>query len=115
MGAEFLNKTKKTIIKHIDTKRAALATSDFFTKVPADQPRCAIATISDGATLKDGDLLVVESRNGFVDIRRGNSVVAKFDSPSNDLITAIAKSGGVAGAIVKRVHRISKKVEVSLC
>ena len=115
MGAEFLNRTKKTITKHIDAKRAALATSDFFTKTPTDQPRCAIATISGGASLQDGDTLIVESRNGSVDARRGNTVVARFDNPSNDLVAAIARSGGVASGTVKRVHRISKKVEVSLC
>ncbi|TIV29812.1 MAG: hypothetical protein E5V90_10865 [Mesorhizobium sp.] len=115
MGAEFLDKTKKTILRHIDTKRAALATSDFFTKVPTDQPRCAIATISGDAALKDGDSLIVESRNGAVNALLGNTIVARFDSPSNDLVAAIVKSGGVATGTVERVHRISKKVEVSLC
>ncbi|MBZ9799710.1 hypothetical protein [Mesorhizobium sp. ES1-4] len=115
MGAEFLGKTKNTIIKHIDAKRVALATPDFFTKVPTDEPRCAIATISVGATVKDGDLLIVESRNGSVDARRGNSIVAKFDNPTSDLVAAIGKSGGAANGIAKRVHKISKKVEVSLC
>lgn len=115
MGAEFLDRTKKTIVRHIDTKRAALATSDFFTKIPTDQPRCAIATISGGVSLRDGDSLIVETRNGAVNALLGNTVVARFDSPSNELVTAIARSGGAATGTVQRVHQISKKVEVSLC
>jgi hypothetical protein len=115
MGAEFLSRTRKTIIKHIDSKRVALATPDILMRSPADQPRCVIASVAAGATLNDGDLLIVESRNGSLNARRGNSIVAEFDRPAGEIIAAIDKSGGVANGVVTRVHKLSKKVEVSLC
>lgn len=114
MGAEFLARTRKTIVKHIDAKRAALATPDLLTNTPKDQPRCSIASVAPGANVKDGEVLIVEARNGALSARRGNSIVANFDNPGSDLVAAISKSGGVANGVVQRVHRLSKKVEVSL-
>jgi len=65
--------------------------------------------------ISDGDVLIVEAKNGVLKARRGNSVVANFDNPARDLVDAISGSGGAAYGVVKRVHRLSKKVEVSLC
>lgn len=114
MGAEFLSRTKKTIIKHIDAKRVALATHDLLTRNPTDEPRCSIASMAQGATLNDGEVLIVEARDGKLSARKGNSVVAAFDNPGSDLVAAISKSGGVANGVVRRVHKLSKKVEVAI-
>lgn len=114
MGAEFLSRTRKTIIKHIDAKRVALATADLLTIIPKDQPRCAVASLAPGANVNSGEVLIVEERNGKLNARRGNSLVASFDNPGGDLVAAVGKAGGVATGIVQRVHKLSKKVEVSL-
>lgn len=115
MGVEFLNRTKKTIRKHVDTKRAELATPGLFTVNPTNQPRRAIASISAGVNVANGEVLIVETKGGRVSLRRGNSVVGSFDNPAGDVISAIEKSGGAANGVVGRVHRLSKKAEVSLC
>jgi hypothetical protein len=114
MGAEFLSRTRKTIVKHIDAKRVALATADLLTNTPKDQPRRSIASVAPGASVNTGETIIVEARGGKLSARRGNAVVANFDNPGSDLIAAIGKAGGVTTGVVQRVHKLSKKVEVSL-
>jgi hypothetical protein len=115
MGSEFLKKTKRSIAKHIDMKRADLARVDFFTQTPKDQPRCALASVSPGAELCDGDDLIVESRGDRLLACKGNSIVAEFSNPPSDLLSAIADSGGLACGIVKQVNKFSKTVDVAIC
>jgi hypothetical protein len=115
MGTEFLNRTKKTIAKHIDTQRAALATPELFTIKPNDRPRSYVATVAAGACLTDGESLIAEVRNGFVKMRRGNDVVVSLDNPPSEVVTAIENSGGSANGIVRRVHKLSGKADVTLC
>lgn len=115
MGLEFLSRTKRTITKHIDAKRVALATPSLFTTTPTSTPRCSIASVAGNVNLTNGEVLILEARNGSVKLRRGIADVGDLDNPSCDTIAAIEKSGGVANGVVQRVHKISKKVEVSLC
>ena len=115
MGVDFLSRTKRTIVKHIDRKRVALSTHDLFTSRPKEQARCLTASLADGQTLTGGEHLIVEVRRGTVQLRRGNSIVGAFDNPSNEIVAAVEKSGGIASGIVERVHKLSKKADVSLC
>jgi hypothetical protein len=115
MGSEFLSKTKRTITKHIDAKRVALATPELFTIRPTDQPRCSIASIDPGVTVNVGEILIAESGNGSVKLRRGNSIVASLDNPTNNIKADIERTGGAANAVVQRVHTLSMKAEISLC
>ena len=114
MGAEFLSRTRKTIVKHIDAKRVALATADLLTITPKDQPRCLIASVAPGANVNSGETVILEARSGKLSARRGNAVVANFDNPGSDFVAAIGKAGGVTTGVVQRVHKLSKKMEISL-
>ncbi len=115
MGTEFLNRTKKTIAKRIDTQRAALATPWLFTTEPGDRPRTYVATIVAGANVANGESLIAEVRNGSVKMRRGNDVVVSLDNPPNEVVVGIESLGGVANGIVRRVHKLSGKADVTLC
>lgn len=115
MGVEFLNRTKKTIIKHIDRNRVALSTPTLFTINPSETARRVVGSLSGGASVSNGESLVVEVRNGAAHLRRGNALIGSLDCPSNDIIGRIERSGGAAGGVVHRVHKISRKVEISLC
>ena len=115
MGIEFLTRTRKTITKHIDRMRVELATPDLFTQKPADLPRCAMLTLKKGAIVEVGDRLVLESTKSSVTAHRNNVAVGNYDNPSADVMESLAKTGGTAGAVVRRVMKISGKAEVSLC
>jgi hypothetical protein len=115
MGTEFLNRTKKTIAKRIDTQRAALATPELFTIKPGDRPRSYVATIAAGAKVAGGESLIAEVHNGLVKMRRGNDVVVSLDNPPSEVVTAIGNSGGSANGVVQRVHELSGKADVTLC
>lgn len=89
MGLEFLRRTKPTIDKHIDTKRVNLSTPDLLTRTPEDQPRCLLAAIAPGASLNNGDVVIVETHDNGLLARRGNTVVATFKNPSAAYVSAI--------------------------
>ncbi|HPE48219.1 MAG TPA: hypothetical protein PLR76_07475 [Hyphomonas sp.] len=114
MGAEFLDKRNKGYTKHIDRKRAALATSDLFTQEPNDQPRRVIAKIRRGASLAIGDKLIIEKNGAGLIGCQGNSVVAEIENASPTISDAVSKSSGVATGTVEKVNAISGTAEVSI-
>ncbi|MER8915519.1 hypothetical protein NKI32_16990 [Mesorhizobium sp. M0761] len=116
MGVEFLSRTKKTIRKTIDIQRVALATPHLFSAVPGEKPQVYLGTIRSGVAVAAGESFIVESRNsGSITFRRGNDTVGSMDNPSTQIVSSIQQSGGVARAVVQRVHTISGKVDVTLC
>jgi hypothetical protein len=115
MGSEFLNRTKKTIVKHLDAKRAELARRTLLTLQPKNQPRSSIASLDAGAIVAGGETLIVEYRSGSLKLRRGNAFVGTLDNPAPDIVSAVEKSGGAANGVIQRVHVLSRKVDVSLC
>ncbi|MBY3468665.1 hypothetical protein HFN80_32580 [Rhizobium laguerreae] len=115
MGIEFLTRARKTITKHIDRMRVELATPDLFTQQPTDLPRCAMLSLRKGAVVEIGDRLVLESTKSSVTAHRNNVAIGNYDNPSADILESLAKTGGTAGGVVRRVMKISGKAEVSLC
>ena len=116
MGAEFLSRTRKTIRKTIDGSRVALATNNLFSAIPGEQSRVYLGTINSGAKVAVGESFIVEARKpSSVMLRRGNEIVGGMDNPSMQIFSSIQQSGGVARAIVQRVHPVSGKVDVTLC
>ena len=116
MGAEFLGRTKKTIRKTIDFQRAALATPNLFSVTPGEKPRIYVGTISSGVSVSEGESFIVEARpSGCVNFRRGNDFIGSVDNVSAQVVSSIKQTGGVARAVVQRVHAISGKVDVVLC
>ena len=81
MGAEFLKKINRSYRRHINKKRAELARADLFTQTPKEKPRCALAFVSSGAKLNDGDYLIIETKGQRPLASKGNSVVAEFANP----------------------------------
>lgn len=114
MGADFLDKRNKGYAKHIDRKRAALATGDLFTQEPNDKPRRVIAKLKRGFSLAKGDKLIIEKNGAGLTGCQGNSVVAEVETASPVIAEAVLKSSGVATGTVEKVNRISGTVEVSI-
>ncbi len=114
MGADFLDKRNKGYAKHIDRKRAALATGDLLTQDPNNRPRRVIAKVRKGAGLAKGDQLIIEDTNGKLTGSQGNSVVAEVEKASPAISAAIAKSSGIAKGTIEKVNAISGTVEVSI-
>lgn len=113
MGSDFLKKTKRGIVKHLDGKRVLLATPDLLTAIPADQARCWVASLEQNAVIADGATMMAEPQGNTIRLRQGNSYVATLDNPSADIVARIT-AAGAAGAKVQRILRLSNKVEVSL-
>ena len=114
MGAEELKKRRKSHEKHLDKKRVELSTPDLFTETPSNQPRCVLASIPFGASLNEGECLVIEALDGMLLGRRDHSVVATCESPPADIFDAIRNGAGVAAGIVQRINKLSKTAEVRI-
>jgi hypothetical protein len=115
MGIDFLTRIRPTIQRTIDRHRVALATPDLFTRAPADQPRTVLIALEFGATVTVGETLILETRAPKLTARRKNTVVGSSENPSQEIYDDIARNGGVAGGMVKRVLKFSGKVEVTVC
>ena len=115
MGSEFLKKTRATHAKSIDAGRVKLGTPDLFTQSPTDRPRWAVATVRSGAKLDAGETLIVEPKGSELVASRGNSEVARIKDPPDDIMRAICDKGGVAKGEVRKINKISKTAEISLC
>lgn len=115
MGSEFLKKRNKGFEKHIDRKRARLATGDLLTQTPNNRPRRVIAKMTCGSGLARGDKLIIEKRGNILTGCRGNSIVVEVEKASPVISKAVSASSGIATGIVEKVNVISKTVEVSIC
>ena len=113
MGSDFQQKTKKTIVKHLDAKRIDLATRDLLTVIPQDRPRSFLASLEGSCAVSGGMKMMAEADGNVIRLRQGNSYVARLDNPPDDVIAKVASAGG-AGATVEQVHALSRKLEVSL-
>lgn len=115
MGADFIEKATPTFKKSWDRARVALATADLFTRAPSCAGRTAAAEIISPAKLQIGEQLTVEREGGGLVALRGNVEVARFTSPSPDLVKAIDESCGIAKGVVEQVHDVAAVAEISLC
>jgi hypothetical protein len=71
MGADFLERAKKTIKRSWDRERVALATSDLLTRQPNCVGRSVVGEIMNGATVAPGEKLTVERDADGLIARRG--------------------------------------------
>lgn len=115
MGIDFIEKTKRSFDKHLDAKRAKLATADLFTQDPEDVCQIFPANLKEGARPKVGDELTAEVDGKQIILRMGLRIVAIVDAPPSVVLQAIQESCGVATAIVQEVHEIAGVIEVTLC
>ena len=115
MGADFIEKAAPSFKKSWDRGRVAVATANLFTKQPASLVRAVPADIVGGASLKAGELLVVEADSRGLAARRGNVIVARIDACRPELMAAVEASCGVAKGLVEQVHDLAGTVEISLC
>ncbi len=115
MGAEFIRKAAKGFQKSWDRRRVELATPDLFTRPASCAARTAEADIVGDARLRLGDAVTVQaSENGLIAMR-GLNVVARFHTPSADLVAAVRSACGVAKGIVEQIHPLSGVAEISVC
>lgn len=115
MGADFLERVKKTIKRSWDRERVALATSDLLTRQPDCVGRSVVGEIVGGASLSPGEKLTVEKDGGDLIVRRGLTGVARISQPPSDVIRGIEESCGIGVGTVDQVHDAARVVEITIC
>jgi hypothetical protein len=98
MGADFLERVKKTIKRSWDRERVALATSDLLTRQPHAAGRSVVGEIVGGAVITPGEKLTVEKDAGGLVARRGLTDVVRFPQAPRDVVRGIAESCGAPRA-----------------
>ena len=114
MGAEELQKRRRSHDKYIDRQRVALATPDLFTRIPQDQPRSCIAVMADGIPARVGDDFILQADKGKLVGCRGNSVHLYSTTAPPDILQAVSSGAGTAVGEIVRINRISRTVEVKI-
>jgi hypothetical protein len=115
MGADFLERCKKTFRRSWDRQRLALATSDLLTRQPECAGRSVVGEIIGNAQLTPGEKLTVEKdRDGLVGRRGLTNVVRISDAPA-DVVRGIEESCGVGVGTIDQVHDSARVVEISIC
>lgn len=115
MGSDFIEKATPSFKKSWDRHRVELEKSDLFTKQPTCAARTATARIIGKVQLRVRDNLIVEIRDGSLIVMQGNSPVAQFDAPPQEIMEAVKDSCGIAKGTVEQVYNLSGMVDISLC
>lgn len=115
MGADFLERARKTIKRSWDRQRVALATSDLLTRQPERGGRACVGEIIGNARLTPGEKLTVEKDGLALVARRGLREVIRIKQPPADLAKGVEASCGIAVGTVDQVHDDAGVVEISIC
>lgn len=115
MGTDFIERTKRSFEKHLDNKRAKLATADLFSVEPTDVCQTFSAVVEGTAKICVGEALAAEVSSNRIVLRRELQVVAVVTDPPVPVLQAIQDSCGIATAIVQEVHIFAGVIEVTLC
>ena len=115
MGADFLERVKKTIKRSWDRERVALATSDLLTRQPECAGRSVVGEIVGGADLTPGEKLTVEKDARGLVARRGLTDVVRFPRAPPDVVRGIEESCGAGVGTVDQVHGPAGVVEMTIC
>jgi hypothetical protein len=115
MGADFLERTKKTIRRSWDRERVALATSDLLTREPGCAGRSVVGEIIGGAKLLPGEKLTIERDAGGLIARRGLTEVIRISQAPPDVIRGVEESCGIAVGTIDQVHDTARVAEITIC
>ena len=116
MGMDFVRIAAKPFRKGLDRSRIDLAKPDLLTQNFADETRAYSASlVREGVKLKAGDELLVTFNEAVLVAKKGMDTIAKFDSPSPELIEAMNLSHGIAYGIVHEVYDMAGKAEIRVC
>ena len=115
MGADFLERVKKTIKRSWDRERVALATSDLLTRQPDCAGRSVIGEIIGDARFIAGEKLTVERDAQGLVVRRGLTSVIRIPQASPEVVRGIEESCGVGVGTVEQVHDAARVVELTIC
>lgn len=115
MGADFLERTKKSFRRSWDRGRVALATSDLLTRQPECAGRSVVGEIINGQKISTGERLTVEKDERGLVARRGLTDVLRIPKPPSDVVLGIEQSCGVGVGTVEQVHGPAGTVEITIC
>jgi hypothetical protein len=115
MGADFLERVRRTIKRSWDRQRVALATSDLLTRQPDCVGRSVVGEIIGDARLARGERLTVEKDERGLVARRGVTDVIRIEGAPPGVIRGIEESCGVGVGMVNQVHDQAGVAEISIC
>jgi hypothetical protein len=115
MGADFLERVKKTIKRSWDRQRVALATSTLLTRQPDGAGRSVVGEIVGDVKLSQGDKLTVEKDARGLIARRGLTDVVRIKDAPAEVIRGIDESCGVGVGTIDLVHGPAGVVEMTIC
>jgi hypothetical protein len=115
MGLDFLRRTAPSFTRALDRQMVELRTPTLFASDIRCMARTAAADVRSGATIAQGERLIIRLQGDKLVAQRENFVVAEFCNPPREYISRVQNSGGVELGEVKSVHQISGVVEVELC
>jgi|SRR5690606_288368 len=115
MGADFVERVRKTIKRSWDRQRVELARSDLLTIQPGCAGRSVVGEIIGDARLTPGEKLTVEKAEVGLVGRRGLKDVVRILNPPADVVRGIEESCGVGVGIVDEVHDAAGVTEITVC
>ena len=115
MGADFLERTMKTIKRSWDRQRVELATSDLLTRQPDCAGRSVVGELVGDARVTPGERLTVEKDGAGLVARRGLTEVARITDAPAEVLQGVADSCGVGVGTVDQIHEPFRIVEITVC
>jgi hypothetical protein len=115
MGSEWERKRAEGFKKHLDKGLVELGTPNLFTQQPERAPRIAAADIAEGASVKEGQLMVIQKIGNKLTVMCGLQEVGELLDPSSEIVSAVEKSFGIAKGIIRTFHEEACVAEISIC
>jgi hypothetical protein len=101
--------------KRLDDDLVELGTPHLFTQQPERAPRVVSADIVDGASLKEGQALVIQKIGNRLAVICGIQEIGQLLNPHSEIVSAVEKSFGYAKGIIQTFHAEALVAEISIC
>lgn len=115
MGSEWERKRAAGYRKQLDEGLVELGTPHLFTTLPTRTPRVFAADIVAGASVAEGENLVIQKIGNRLSVMRGLSEIGELHNPHPEILKLVETSFGVAKAIIQVFHAAASVAEISIC
>ena len=115
MGSEWERRRADGFKKRLDRGLVELGTPNLFTKQPERAARIVAADITDGASVKEGQDLVIQKIGNRLAVMCGLQEVGQLLNPHSEIVGAVERSFGMARGVIQIFHKEALVAEISIC
>jgi hypothetical protein len=115
MGLDFIRATTPTFNRVLDRRLVEMHTPKLFNRDMRIVSRTASADICGGATVAQGEKVLLRVMKDKVIVQRKNVVIAECANAPAEFVAHLRAGAGIAEGEIKSLQPISQTVEIGIC